>query len=375
MDAHSAVTLVSTLFYFVQLCSTRETVSFFPEMLQIACFLLALATVTGSECENTLLQPMEIFSYVELICTSFGATILDPNGIVVPDQSDGNVYVSNDNGITKVIIQNATLQDAGTYQCEDQSGSCENITVRIYKLQFLQADSERRQIVQLRKTAVINCTVESHPMATIEWTFNNNRIYATSPEIGEKYINGTNLVIKRASHEDAGTYVCKAVLRSYVESKELTIQVDVQEGDLQCIQCQHSMEGAVDEDPCTTGDTSRLQTVSCFSKCITVQGKTAVSMSYFLMRDCGDILSEVIGDDRKLDQSELSEIQELYELDLSDRPLVGRLTVCATDKCNVRNDEYSTPTEAAPMDNKGADIYPKCIFLTTMCFLLLTYFT
>ncbi|PIK51064.1 expressed hypothetical protein [Apostichopus japonicus] len=373
MDAPSAVTLVSTLFNFVQLCSTRETVSFFPEMLQIACFLLALTTVTGSECENTLLPTKEIFSYVEFICSSFGATILDPNGTVVPDQSDGNVYVSNENRITKGIIQNATLEDAGTYQCEHQSGSCQNFTVRIYILQFLQADSERRQIVQLRKTAVINCTVESHPMATIEWTFNNNRIYATSPEIGEKYINGTNLVIKRASHEDAGTYVCKAVLRSYVESKELTIQVDIQEGDLQCIQCQHSMERAADEDPCTTGDTSRLQTVSCFSKCITVQGKTAVSMSYFFIRDCGDILSEVYGDDRKLDQSELSEIQELYELDLSDPPLVGRLTVCATDKCNVRSDEYFAPTEATPMDNKGADIYPKCIFLT-LCFLLLTYF-
>lgn len=302
--------------------------------------------VAGFECEVEETSVLQLGSPIQLECkrprgdevASFHA----PNGKQIRASTNDTSVVVEEKGLnTRLTIGNAKFKDAGTYTCFSGM-KCKNRTIELYGVEFPRETFEQSQTLNLRMHDVINCTVLSNPRARVEWYFNGIPIKNTK----EKYVDKSNLVVKRSSLDDAGNYICRASLPDRNVSRELDIRVDVTKGSLRCFNCSNYNNVDRKSSPQDKCSSSRnVSTTSCFTKCLTVFAKGEAgdgSEMRFVMRDCGDGYS--FESNRELKKSELDSLVKNYDVTSITS---GRASLCDGNDCNDDVASYDNITGGA----------------------------
>ncbi|RDD36853.1 Titin [Trichoplax sp. H2] len=143
-----------------------------------------------------------------------------PNGTHLPD-SDPHTVVTN-NG-TELHIINATLSDAGTYNCVylDENSLLREPAV-LYVSGKLKAIAPTTQYLIIGRPGYLACHGEGKGISAVRyrWKFNHHEILGVDPN--RDVAKNGNLVFKNVTEKDAGNYTC--IVKTTLQEDRKTIQ-------------------------------------------------------------------------------------------------------------------------------------------------------
>ncbi|XP_074510903.1 neural cell adhesion molecule 1 isoform X2 [Sebastes fasciatus] len=133
-----------------------------------------------------------------------------------------------DESSSKLIIQNVSMQDAGRYTClcEFNTGHNDDVTKQIYVYEGPSFGSTVTYHEFLEGTdGVVPCLVTGQPAVDVHWLRNKEQISSNGQRVHHRPDN--TVLIEKVRREDAGTYLCEAIIRGRPVHKELPITVVV----------------------------------------------------------------------------------------------------------------------------------------------------
>ncbi|XP_074510904.1 neural cell adhesion molecule 1 isoform X3 [Sebastes fasciatus] len=134
-----------------------------------------------------------------------------------------------DESSSKLIIQNVSMQDAGRYTClcEFNTGHNDDVTKQIYVYEGPSFGSTVTYHEFLEGTdGVVPCLVTGQPAVDVHWLRNKEQISSNAGQRVHHRPDNT-VLIEKVRREDAGTYLCEAIIRGRPVHKELPITVVV----------------------------------------------------------------------------------------------------------------------------------------------------
>ncbi|XP_074510907.1 neural cell adhesion molecule 2-like [Sebastes fasciatus] len=132
-----------------------------------------------------------------------------------------------DESSSKLIIQNVSMQDAGRYTClcEFNTGHNDDVTKQIYVYEGPSFGSTVTYHEFLEGTdGVVPCLVTGQPAVDVHWLRNKEQISSNAGQHVHHRPDNT-VLIEKVRREDAGTYLCEAIIRGRPIHKELPITV------------------------------------------------------------------------------------------------------------------------------------------------------
>ncbi|XP_037642150.1 neural cell adhesion molecule 1 isoform X2 [Sebastes umbrosus] len=133
-----------------------------------------------------------------------------------------------DESSSKLIIKNASMQDGGKYTClcEFESGHNDDVTKQIYVYEGPSFGSTVTYHEFLEGTdGVVPCLVTGQPAVDVHWLRNKEQISSNGQRVHQRPDN--TVLIEKVRRDDAGTYLCEAIIRGRPVHKELPITVVV----------------------------------------------------------------------------------------------------------------------------------------------------
>ncbi|XP_037642151.1 neural cell adhesion molecule 1 isoform X3 [Sebastes umbrosus] len=134
-----------------------------------------------------------------------------------------------DESSSKLIIKNASMQDGGKYTClcEFESGHNDDVTKQIYVYEGPSFGSTVTYHEFLEGTdGVVPCLVTGQPAVDVHWLRNKEQISSNAGQRVHQRPDNT-VLIEKVRRDDAGTYLCEAIIRGRPVHKELPITVVV----------------------------------------------------------------------------------------------------------------------------------------------------
>ncbi|XP_077994604.1 protein amalgam-like [Glandiceps talaboti] len=180
---------------------------------------------------------------ITLHCSTAGPPVTwTVNGNVVtetgPLDLDGDEDIDiNVRPNNTLLVVNAELSDAGTYQCSLEHEVAGKTVIETQSIQLnapLIMTLEESVSLEEGENARIPCTVTAYPLPVVSWSreehplmngSDDGRIWIT--EVSEPGSNAivSTLMIKKVSHEFRGHYVCNATYMGKTESEECLLRV------------------------------------------------------------------------------------------------------------------------------------------------------
>ncbi|XP_073341004.1 neural cell adhesion molecule 1-like [Pagrus major] len=142
---------------------------------------------------------------------------------------DGEKVVKMDESSSKLIIQNATMQDAGRYTClcEFDSGHTDKTEIELYVYEGPSFGQTTTYHEFLEGTdGVVPCLVTGQPAVDVQWLRDKQAILSNEGSHLHQMSDNT-LLIKNVKRGDAGTYVCQAQIRGRPITQSLSVSVVV----------------------------------------------------------------------------------------------------------------------------------------------------
>ncbi|XP_074510985.1 neural cell adhesion molecule 1-like [Sebastes fasciatus] len=134
-----------------------------------------------------------------------------------------------DESSSKLIIKNASMQDAGRYTClcEFENGHNDDVTKQIYVYEGPSFGSTVTYHEFLEGTdGVVPYLVTGQPAVDVHWLRNKEQISSNAGQHVHQRPDNT-VLIEKVRRDDAGTYLCEAIIRGRPIHKELPITVVV----------------------------------------------------------------------------------------------------------------------------------------------------
>ncbi|XP_074526683.1 hemicentin-1 [Halichoeres trimaculatus] len=133
-------------------------------------------------------------------------------------------------GRSSVIVDNATMSDAGTYVCiaENSVGSIRALSfVRIREPPVLKGEAHMSQTVVQGSSAVLDCPVHGDPSPVLRWLRNGKALLHS---LRMQTLHNGSLVIYSITAADEGEYQCVAESEAGSAERTITLKVQINGG-------------------------------------------------------------------------------------------------------------------------------------------------
>uniref|UniRef100_A0A671WIT5 Neural cell adhesion molecule 3 n=1 Tax=Sparus aurata TaxID=8175 RepID=A0A671WIT5_SPAAU len=192
--------------------------------------LLLLLLMYGTDAEMTIVttkQDVQVGEQILLLCKAGaeGEITWTKDGVDIDEEN----VKKFDETSSKMIINKATMQDAGRYtcHCEFDSGHIDKTEKQLYVYEGPSFGQTTTYHEFLKDTdGVVPCLVTGQPAVDVQW-FRDNKEIPSHEWSHMRQLSDNSLLIKNVKREDAGTYVCRAQIRGRPVFQNLSISVVV----------------------------------------------------------------------------------------------------------------------------------------------------